>query len=78
MLKTVSQQIKLQRLEICNSCEHLVKKFNSCKLCKCYVPAKTMFASAICPDNKWLEESASNDLVNQIEESILKMWNNSK
>lgn len=77
MFKTVSQQVRIERLKICNSCEHNIHSLNTCKLCKCYIPAKTMFSLTTCPDNKWLEENAGTDLISKIEESILELWNKS-
>lgn len=77
MFKTVTQQVKIERLKICSSCEHYSRNISTCKLCKCYVPAKTMFSSARCPDNRWLDIGADDSLINQIEESILEMWNKS-
>jgi hypothetical protein len=75
MLKTVSEIVKLQRLEICNSCDSFNKTVKTCKICHCYMPAKTMFASASCPSSKWAINNPGNELVNVIDDAILKSWN---
>lgn len=75
MLKTVNEEVKLVRLAICNECDNLNKKINTCKKCGCYMPAKAMFASSECPDNKWTTAPAGENLINKIEEMILESWN---
>ena len=37
----------------CQSCEHLERASQRCKLCGCYVWAKMRAAAATCPDNRW-------------------------
>lgn len=76
MLKTVSEEVKLNRLNICNSCEDFSRAMKICKQCGCYAPAKAMFAAATCPSEKWLEAAAGQDLINKIEEMIIKSWSN--
>jgi len=76
MFKTVSQKTKQQRLEICESCELFIKKVSMCKSCGCYMPAKAMFAISECPEGKWLENEPGQNLINKIEEMILKSWDN--
>ena len=41
-----------ERLEICKSCDQL-GKMDFCKLCGCYMPAKTYMPATSCPLNKW-------------------------
>ena len=41
------------RLEICNTCEFLIKKTTTCKKCGCFMVAKTKLANATCPLGKW-------------------------
>ena len=74
MLKTVSETVKLHRLTICNSCDDFNKTIKTCKLCHCYMPAKTMFASASCPASKWSTSEPGNELVNEIDKAILDSW----
>jgi ribosomal protein L32 len=76
MLKTVSEEVKLQRLSICNSCEDFSRVMKICKQCGCYAPAKAMFAAAMCPSEKWLQAAPGQDLINKIEEMIIKSWSN--
>jgi hypothetical protein len=75
MFKTVGEEIKLERLSICNSCEDFNKTIKTCKQCGCYMPAKSMLAASSCPSNKWLETSPGRDLINTLEEMILESWN---
>ena len=74
MFKTVSEQVKLQRLEICVGCELYVKSMSACKSCGCYMPAKAMFASTECPEGKWSTSAPGESLINKIEEMILQHW----
>lgn len=46
------EEIAKQRIAICVDCEHLSKR-NSCKLCGCYMPAKTRSLKSKCVENKW-------------------------
>lgn len=75
MLKTVSEQVKQERLTICKSCDRYSSALRTCKECGCYMPAKAMFAATNCPINKWQEAEAGTDLINKIEEMILASWN---
>lgn len=59
-LEQVSENIKLFRFAICKSCDDLNKITNTCKICHCYMPAKTMFAVAACPVKKWTAEPILN------------------
>jgi len=74
MLKTVSEAVKLQRLSVCYECNEFNTKIKTCKKCHCYMPAKTMFALASCPENKWTTNEPGNELVNQIDQAILEYW----
>lgn len=74
MFKTVSEEVKLQRLGVCNNCEDFNIKLKTCKQCGCYMPAKAMFATSSCPNKKWIENSPGKDLINIIDEMILESW----
>jgi hypothetical protein len=74
MFKTVSEEVKSQRLSICNKCEDFNKKLKTCKNCGCYMPAKTMFAGSSCPSEKWTKTAPGKDLINTIDEMILESW----
>lgn len=75
MFKTVNQQVKLDRLAICETCTEFSSRFSSCKQCGCYMPAKATFAVSTCPLGKWDSAPAGQDLINKIEEMILESWN---
>lgn len=49
----VSPEIQKQRYDICLSCEKLYKPANTCKLCGCFMKAKTWLPRQACPANKW-------------------------
>ena len=75
MLKTVSEEVKLSRMAICNSCDDFNTTVKTCKQCGCYMPAKSSFASASCPIGKWKTAEPGQNLINKIEEMILESWN---
>lgn len=45
--------LALYRQSVCNSCQHLDKRFNRCNQCGCFMWAKTKIADMNCPLNKW-------------------------
>lgn len=47
------EEIRNQRLSICESCEHLFKPTSSCKKCGCFMKLKTWIGPAKCPIGKW-------------------------
>lgn len=49
----VSEEVSIQRIEICNRCEQLFHLTRNCKRCGCFVDAKVKLKSASCPLNKW-------------------------
>jgi hypothetical protein len=75
MFKTVSEEVKLFRLSICDTCDDLSKLIKTCKHCGCYMPAKAMFANSTCPEDKWTTAPAGENLINKLEEMILESWN---
>lgn len=75
MFKTVSEQVKQQRLDICKSCVEYNSAMRTCRQCGCYMPAKAMFAAIACPINNWQEAEAGTDLINKLEEMIMASWN---
>lgn len=40
------------------------------------MPAKTKFAKASCPIKKWSVSEPGDELVNKIDDAILKSWDN--
>jgi hypothetical protein len=79
MFKIVNDAVKSHRMNICNSCEFLRETLHTCKKCGCFMPAKTAFAKASCPINKWSaiqsQPTAAVSIVNKLEEKILESWN---
>lgn len=51
ILSLVSDEVRQQRIEICESCDKF--KLYFCIKCNCYMPFKTRIESATCPVNKW-------------------------
>ena len=60
----VSDKEQQKRLDICNQCEYkrndfklfnvtLFKREPQCKVCKCFIQAKTSFEFSKCPKGKW-------------------------
>jgi len=49
----VPDDVREERLAICNDCEHL--KNGQCDLCGCFVLPKSHFANMACPKGKWKE-----------------------
>lgn len=49
----VSDDIAQQRLQSCLECEKLVRVTKQCRLCGCFVAAKTKMRSASCPLGIW-------------------------
>lgn len=49
----VPDHIAEERLNICLSCDKLYKPTKSCKLCGCFMVAKTKLAKQACPVKKW-------------------------
>lgn len=77
MFKTVSNQVKQQRLAVCAACSDYISRVKICRQCGCYMPAKALFADIECPQQKWLKNQPGTGLINKIEEAILQSWNNS-
>ena len=41
------------RYEVCKGCIHFRETMKTCKLCGCFMPAKTKLKGAECPMRKW-------------------------
>ena len=48
----VPEEVFKERLETCNSCEHLTQ-LRRCNKCGCFVDGKTKLVETSCPLNKW-------------------------
>ena len=53
MIATTSSLQQSQRMEICKSCEHLTERLRRCRMCGCFMDAKTWLADQECPIGKW-------------------------
>lgn len=42
-----------KRLDICRSCDRIIKATMTCKECGCFMKVKTTLKTARCPKNKW-------------------------
>jgi hypothetical protein len=51
--RDASLSLKLDRLKVCHACPHYAQKTEMCLQCYCFVPIKTSFLDAECPENKW-------------------------
>lgn len=49
----LTKELSDKRLEICLSCEHLIKLTKQCKKCGCFMELKTKLEEATCPIGKW-------------------------
>lgn len=52
-IEKISEEESKKRLDICLSCEHLIKTTTQCKKCGCFMNLKTKLPHASCPINKW-------------------------
>jgi hypothetical protein len=77
MFATVDESIKEQRLLICYSCDSFKNKLQTCNECKCYMPAKALFAETECPIGKWTKSDPGESIINSLEKSILNLWDKS-
>ena len=51
-----SPKIKMERLKICDACEHIRLKntvYKRCSECECFLHAKTRLLNQECPIGKW-------------------------
>lgn len=55
-LFTNRAEMSKKRLDICNDCEHFIKKTFRCEKCGCFMNYKTLFARSECPIGKWGKE----------------------
>lgn len=75
MFKTVSEEVRHQRLAVCKTCNDFRSKSKTCRQCGCFVPAKVIFAGTDCPIGLWTESEPGKDLINILDEMILESWN---
>lgn len=66
----VSDEIKQQRLSICQSCEYYDASQIRCKHCGCFLEHKARFALDSCPIDKW--RVSDTDWINGKYEKVLE------
>tara|TARA_Y100000361_G_C11129578_1_gene328061 strand:- start:266 stop:565 length:300 start_codon:yes stop_codon:yes gene_type:complete len=61
--RNVSKEDYADRLDACNSCEHLIKKHMRCGLCGCLVQFKAKWETTTCPDEpqRWKKQIIASD-----------------
>ena len=47
------RKVAAERLKICLECPELDNNLYQCKVCMCFMKAKTLFMGSKCPLNKW-------------------------
>jgi hypothetical protein len=52
------ERVQKERMEMCRSCPFFIKITGQCRMCGCFMEAKTRLADAACPENKWFEHKA--------------------
>ena len=59
------ESVSTERYNICLECDNLRKTIKICKLCGCFMPAKTKLPWAECPDDppKWNKVSKEDTVV---------------
>ncbi len=48
-----SEELSVQRFDICKACPELIQVSKQCKQCGCFMNAKTRLQKAVCPLGKW-------------------------
>ena len=59
--KLVPRDVRLNRLELCHSCDRYLPKSDQCQICLCILGIKTSFANMKCPLDKWEEYKGEQD-----------------
>jgi hypothetical protein len=54
---TVTDECREERYDICKSCEHFYSPTSTCKICGCFMSAKTYLSEVECPLKKWIKIS---------------------
>jgi hypothetical protein len=53
----VSDEQREARFDICKSCDYYFSPTTNCKLCGCFMSAKTYLPESECPLKKWIKIS---------------------
>ena len=51
--KVINNPQVMERIRICDECDHLDKNRNQCRHCGCDIKFKILVPFANCPINKW-------------------------
>lgn len=76
-----TSEIRKQRLDICNDCEHYFSLTGNCRLCGCFMKVKSSIAVMSCPDNKWeavKELTKIKDIPEDLMKEVRKLWKDIK
>lgn len=49
----IEKEIQSERYAVCEDCSEFRKSLRQCKVCSCYMPAKTLFKRSKCPKGYW-------------------------
>ena len=49
----VSEEVLVERLATCETCDFLDPEFRQCRSCTCAVDLKANFTTETCPEEKW-------------------------
>ena len=52
-INILDEKTQQERIAICNACPELNHTLRQCKVCLCFVDAKTKLKSSYCPEKKW-------------------------
>jgi hypothetical protein len=53
----VEKEIQATRYKICEDCSEFRTSLKQCKICNCFMPAKTLFNQSKCPKDYWKEST---------------------
>jgi len=76
-----TEEVRNERLAICESCPLLFKPTFTCRRCMCFMKIKSSIASMKCPENKWLATNkieAPEVIPQHLEERCIVIWEDIK
>ncbi|ANS03396.1 hypothetical protein [uncultured Mediterranean phage uvDeep-CGR2-KM19-C269] len=76
-----TEDVRKERLAICESCPFLFKPTFTCRKCMCFMKIKSSISSMRCPDNKWLATNSiepPNYIPPHLEERCIAIWEDIK
>lgn len=54
------RSVSKERMSVCESCDRYRSESQTCEICGCFMPLKTVSANMACPIDKWLEWKRGN------------------